>query len=103
VIEVPVLEPATEVRFSAEVSTAEMRSAAHSAIKVRSTAHSATVQALRQRACRHRGRAKHDRRSNNKHYLTHEGFLPDAQDMKAHCSEIEAERRNHCAKVVVGD
>jgi hypothetical protein len=30
-------------------------------------------------------------------------FLPDAHDMKAHCSEIEAERRNQCAKAVVGD
>jgi hypothetical protein len=27
---------------------------------------------------------------------------PDEQDMKAHCSKIEAERRNRCAKAAMG-
>jgi hypothetical protein len=58
-------EAAPEVRRSAEVSTAEMGSAAHSAT-------AAPVRALGQRTCRHRGRAKRDRRRGNKYYLTHE-------------------------------
>jgi hypothetical protein len=58
-------EVATEVRRSAEASTAEMGSAAHSATAI-------TVRTLGQRTCRHRCRAKRNRRRNNKYYLTHE-------------------------------
>jgi hypothetical protein len=51
------------------VSSANAGSATHSAT-------AATVQALGQRACRHRSRAERDRRRNNKYYLTHEGSSP---------------------------
>jgi hypothetical protein len=82
---------ATEVRLSAEVSSTKTAPTAHSTTKVRFAAHSATVSALGQRACCHRGRAKRDRRRNNEYYLTHErsssGETATCKTMRAHLQQ----------------